>query len=617
MTPRTDARDGRGLTRRTFIKAAAGGGMTAALAATGALPALAQTGTGAAKASEAADDLLLGSFFVDENADGSRFRTVLATSRTGTVWEQIGVPYDANHNPFHDPAIVYKDGGFWVFSNWRRNDQKFWPMIGWSRNLVDWTAPEGQNLINDGAWQGITFDRNPFGLGQIDTVAPDAFVDDDGTLYLVITSGFYGAWHGQPERDRMAPYLVKFDRASIKGGQPWKYNGQYLPDGLTLSATQARYINLPGPRSDNRIDASLSKRNGTYYLCIKRDGVNNEIYSNTRVDVNGWKLVKDGIAMGTEGPSMAKLDGSYIMVTDKISTYPANGGQNGLVVSAAKTPGSNWSARQDVQCVTVPWDLGTRVKLRHGSVIALPAAAHDLVQKRRVASKWPADRPTFLDVQPGSWYYIGSNDVDGYVTFVCKRGLMTGIKNPASGLQSGYFGSEDQLIRGQVATILFRYANPNSTSTTDPSKYQRPTSRFNDLPKNPTYYNAAIEWCAKNGIVNGYTYAGTTKPTGKFGPDNPVTREELALMVYRFAQKQKADVTVKASTKAAFNKMPDRKKVSSWAAEALLWCFDRKILTGWVDKAHGNKSYLQPQNLATRTQAAKIFTVLVRDVLKK
>lgn len=208
--------------------------------------------------------------------------------------------------------------------------------------------------------------------------------------------------------------------------------------------------------------------------------------------------------------------------------------------------------------------------------------------------------PSFSDVDPTSWYATG-----GFVDYVVSNGLMSGYKD-ASGSSSGRFGPDDTVSRGQMATIIYRYANPGSSATTDPSHYATSSGVFSDLPS-VAYYNAAIEWCYEQGIITGYRDASGAQ-TGRFGPDDPITREQMATIAHRLAQWEGSSTSMGSTS--GFDGAPDRTQVSEFAVEPMAWCYDRGIITG--DATTGR---LNPASPTTRAQAAKIITVLLRDVL--
>ncbi len=213
----------------------------------------------------------------------------------------------------------------------------------------------------------------------------------------------------------------------------------------------------------------------------------------------------------------------------------------------------------------------------------------------------------FGDALPGSWYVD-----EGWIAYVVENGLMTGVKD-ADGIARNFY-PEESLTRGQLATILYRAANPDATDTTVEADYALDNG-FSDTPvdakgnKVGAYYNAAVKWCAEQGIVTGYT-DGPDK--GKFLPDKAVSREELATMAYRFAQVMGVDVAVSDTTN--FDAASDTADVDDYAHDAMVWCAARGVMTGYHRTVDGAPT-LEPQGSAERAAAAKVVTVLFRDVL--
>lgn len=201
------------------------------------------------------------------------------------------------------------------------------------------------------------------------------------------------------------------------------------------------------------------------------------------------------------------------------------------------------------------------------------------------------------DLVAGSWY-------DAYVDYVESHGIMSGY---SGGYMAGRFGPEDRITRAQAATILYRCANPGSVDTTDPSHYATSTL-FSDMPSGPVYYAAAVDWCYEAGIITGYR-DGSGASTGLFGPDDYVTREQLAAMIERYAEW--AGVDTSADT-GFVSSAPDGSSVSGFAVESVAWCMREGIMTGVQT---GGASWLEPQNAAKRAQMAKMVTVLLRDVI--
>lgn len=200
----------------------------------------------------------------------------------------------------------------------------------------------------------------------------------------------------------------------------------------------------------------------------------------------------------------------------------------------------------------------------------------------------------FSDVASTDWFV-------GYLDYAVSHGIITGVQ-AANG--DVLFMPYSNISRGQVATMLYRAANPGSTDTTDPNDYAS-TSYFSDVPGS-VYYTAAINWCKDQGIITGYELGNGA---AEFCPDNPVSRAELATMMYRFAI-SKTDIGTAETSK--FDSMPDRWEVPDWAAESMAWCYNEGVITGKVEESG---SFLCPNDCTTRSEASKIFTVVLRDVL--
>ena len=183
----------------------------------------------------------------------------------------------------------------------------------------------------------------------------------------------------------------------------------------------------------------------------------------------------------------------------------------------------------------------------------------------------------YPDVTKNDWFYNA-------VKYVSDLGMMNGY---TAGADNGKFGPNDNITRGQIVTILYRRENKPNTSEIDMT--------FNDV--GPYYYYDAIKWAAKNGIVTGHT-AGEN--AGKFMPDDPITREQLAAILQRYANyKGKSDTET-----IGLEGFKDYQDVSPWALEGLKWVVSKGIITG--DLATTPPS-INPQGNATRAQAATMI----------
>lgn len=189
----------------------------------------------------------------------------------------------------------------------------------------------------------------------------------------------------------------------------------------------------------------------------------------------------------------------------------------------------------------------------------------------------------FSDVSATDWVVA-----EGWLDYAVSKGYVSGYAG------STKFGPGDPLSRGMAATIIYRVATNKTADTTD----NNVMTRFADAPKGK-WYSAAVAWCAERGVVTGYS------GTAKFGPDDPVTREQLAAMIARYCQK----VAGQKSAGSDVSKFKDAGRISSWAKEGIAFCSKNGIVSGV-----GSSGNFDPQGNATRSHMAKMITVVARDV---
>ena len=195
----------------------------------------------------------------------------------------------------------------------------------------------------------------------------------------------------------------------------------------------------------------------------------------------------------------------------------------------------------------------------------------------------------YLRESPGEGAFTGEGSQHTlYVDYIVANGIMSGYDDG-----SGRFGVYDQMTRGQLVTVLYRAATGETAQTTD----NNVKPRFSDTPKG-MYYSRAVKWATDNDIVTGY--AGSDR----FGPDDPVTREQMATLVHRFAKHVGADMTPSASL-AGYS---DWRSVSSWARFGMSYCVAIRAM------GYGGTT-LNPQDNASRIQAAKVVAVILHDVV--
>ena len=172
----------------------------------------------------------------------------------------------------------------------------------------------------------------------------------------------------------------------------------------------------------------------------------------------------------------------------------------------------------------------------------------------------------FTDVSEKDWFYSD-------VMFVYENGLMLGTSK-------ALFSPHGTATRGMMATILWRMEG---------SPAPKGKNSFTDVEAGK-WYADAITWTAENGIFAGYG-------KDKFGPDDPITREQLAAIFYRYADYKGYDLTVKGN----LDTFKDADKITDYAKTAMQWA----VGSGLVKGKSGN--LLDPQGTATRAEIAAML----------
>lgn len=172
----------------------------------------------------------------------------------------------------------------------------------------------------------------------------------------------------------------------------------------------------------------------------------------------------------------------------------------------------------------------------------------------------------YADVTANQWFYAA-------VQYVSENNLMNGVAENA-------FGPDIHTTRGMLVTILHRMEG-------EPEAGEH---SFADVAEDK-YYADAVAWAAENDIVNGYSDT-------VFAPEKAMSREEMAVVLYRYAQYKGWDV----SAQGDLSRYADSESVSAWSTEAMTWAVGAKVMDGMDGR-------LAPQDDALRSQTA---TVLMR-----
>lgn len=181
----------------------------------------------------------------------------------------------------------------------------------------------------------------------------------------------------------------------------------------------------------------------------------------------------------------------------------------------------------------------------------------------------------FTDLNLSLWYHDG-------IHFCVEHGLMNGTGATT-------FEPDTTTSRGMIVTILYRLEGTPTAGA----------SSFTDVAAD-AYYADAVAWANANGIVMGYG-------NGKYGPDDPVTREQLAAILYRYAQYKGYDTTQGGMSIREFS---DYEQISDYALEPMAWAVNAGLINGTTSTT------LAPTGSGTRAQTAALLMRFCENIAK-
>lgn len=160
-----------------------------------------------------------------------------------------------------------------------------------------------------------------------------------------------------------------------------------------------------------------------------------------------------------------------------------------------------------------------------------------------------------------------------------------------NGTSETTFSPTMKITRGQFVTLL------GGMEKIDKTKY---TAKVFPDVKEGVYYTANVNWASSVGLVNGYS-------DGRFGPDDPITREQLATLMFRYAKYKNTDTS--DTDESGLNAFSDKSSISNYARSSAAWCVNVGVING-----SGGK--ILPLNSATRAEAAQMLYKLVDNVIR-
>lgn len=324
---------------------------------------------------------------------------------------------------------------------------------------------------------------------------------------------------------------------------------------------------------------------------------------NFKVDANKKKFdAKKNIVAGTN--TTVKVGETNPYTYEFTYTKPSSGGSSGgsssgkttykVTTSAVNNGGVNASPSSAEKGATITITLSPdkgykldKLTVTDGSgktvstvkksdtvyTFTMPASAVKVGVSYVKATETPSETK-FNDVSANDWFASA-------VDYVTGKGMMNGTADNT-------FSPKANTTRGMVVTVLYRLENQPSTSA----------ASFTDVASG-AYYANAVAWANANGIVSGYG-------SGKFGPNDKVTREQLAAILYRYAQYKKYDVSVGEDTNIL--SYDDAQSISTYAIPAIQWACGAGVVTG----KSGSK--LDPKGNATRAEVAAMLMRFCENV---
>lgn len=190
------------------------------------------------------------------------------------------------------------------------------------------------------------------------------------------------------------------------------------------------------------------------------------------------------------------------------------------------------------------------------------------VNTKKDTYKVPSDTDLpFEDVDSDEWYYNA-------IKYSYENKIIMGYNLTT-------FAPNDKITRGMLVTILYRMEGSQNV----PGK-----SKFPDVQDSKQYYYEAVKWASAKNIVSGYD-------TGKFGPNDNITREQLAVILWKYSKYKGKFQEVDTD----FSKFQDSNQISNYAKEGMKWILGKDIM-------HGFNGKLIPQGTATRAEASALLS---------
>ena len=309
---------------------------------------------------------------------------------------------------------------------------------------------------------------------------------------------------------------------------------------------------------------------------LHKAGTSVAITADTTFTANWTRNQTDRPSSGSSGSSSSD-SGDYLITVDRVSggrvTVQPGRADRGDTVTITVYPNDGYELDELVVTDSRGNEIDLDARSATRFTFTMPSGKVTVEASFvREGGQTQTPQTTFADVPASAWYYDA-------VEYVYENGLMSGVSG-------GRFAPDDTLTRAMLVQTLYAMEGRPAAAS----------AGFADVASGD-WYASAVNWAAANGVVSGVSETG-------FGPNNALTREQLALILYRFAQYKGYDVTG-TSDLAAY---ADGSSVSGWAAEAMGWAVDAGLISG----VGGNQ--IAPTGTATRAQVAQILMNFCENV---
>lgn len=307
-----------------------------------------------------------------------------------------------------------------------------------------------------------------------------------------------------------------------------------------------------------------------------------------------WEVVPDKVEIENNKFTMPADDVTVKAIFERNASSGGSGGGGGgttyYTLTFETNGGGSMQAIRAARGKTL--DLSAYTPMRDGYDFGGWYADKDLTQRiteiklsgsKTVYADWKKREPDavknpFADVNAGDWFYRD-------VLFSYEKGLM-------SGMDAAAFAPYANTTRAQIAVIFYRMEGSPAVEG---------ENSFTDVVRDSgtAWFYDAVTWAQKNGIMGGYG-------NSSFAPNDPITREQLAAIFYRYAQYKGYDTTQGGM---AIREFDDYESISDYAMGAMAWA----VNTGLVK---GDSNLLYPKGTATRAEIAALFHRFAENGMK-